>query len=247
MTAERFLIVNADDFGRSRSVNAGVTEAHEQGIVTSASLLVLWPGAEEAADFCRKSPALAAGLHFDLGEWVYVEDEWRELYRRAEGEDRATVAREAARQLELFRRLVGREPTHLDSHQHVHQKEPARGVLRELAERISIPLRGFSPSIRFCGDFYGQNARGVSYPEGISVERLVGMLRELPVGVTELGCHPGYRDERETAYADERWQELKVLCDPRVRQVIREEGISLTSFAALGASHRVLNFDVSAD
>ena len=41
----RFLIVNADDFGRSPGVNRGVLLAHERGIVTSASLMVRWPSA----------------------------------------------------------------------------------------------------------------------------------------------------------------------------------------------------------
>ena len=48
MTAPRSLIVNADDFGQSRGVNRGVIEAHERGIVTSASLMVRWPAAESA-------------------------------------------------------------------------------------------------------------------------------------------------------------------------------------------------------
>ena len=45
----RHLIVNADDFGYSRGVNRGIIEAHERGIVTSASLMVKQPASEEAA------------------------------------------------------------------------------------------------------------------------------------------------------------------------------------------------------
>ena len=48
---ERLLIVNADDFGLSPGVNAGVIEAHERGIVTSASLMVRWPRREQAAAY----------------------------------------------------------------------------------------------------------------------------------------------------------------------------------------------------
>src|SRR5262249_22921163 len=66
MTATRYLIVNADDFGRSAGVNRGIIQAHEQGIVTSASLMVHWPAAREAAEYGRGRPGLSLGLHFDL-------------------------------------------------------------------------------------------------------------------------------------------------------------------------------------
>ena len=65
----RYLIVNADDFGQSRGINRGITEAHEQGIVTSASLMVRWPAAPEAAAYARSHGSLSLGLHFDFGEW----------------------------------------------------------------------------------------------------------------------------------------------------------------------------------
>ena len=53
MSVDRILIVNADDFGQSPGVNAGVIEAHERGIVTSASMMVCWPAAAGAADYAR--------------------------------------------------------------------------------------------------------------------------------------------------------------------------------------------------
>ena len=64
----RTLIVNADDFGRSAEINAGIVQAHRDGIVTSASLMVRWPAAVGAAAYARERPDLALGLHFDLGE-----------------------------------------------------------------------------------------------------------------------------------------------------------------------------------
>ena len=73
---KRYLIVNADDFGRSPGVNRGIIEAHGSGIVTSASLMVRWPAAAEAAAYAREHPDLVVGLHFDLGEWIYREGAW---------------------------------------------------------------------------------------------------------------------------------------------------------------------------
>ena len=76
----RRLIVNADDFGRSHGINRGVFAAHERGIVTSASLMVRWPAAAAAAASARTRPALALGLHVDLGEWACRGEEWAAVY-----------------------------------------------------------------------------------------------------------------------------------------------------------------------
>src|SRR5262249_61900878 len=61
--AARSLIVNGDDFGRSREVNAGIIRAHREGILTSASMMVAEPAAEEAAQAAKDLPGLDVGLH----------------------------------------------------------------------------------------------------------------------------------------------------------------------------------------
>ena len=64
-TARR-LVVNADDFGRSASINEAVIQAHQDGILTSASLMVNEPALEEAVALARKNPRLGVGLHLAL-------------------------------------------------------------------------------------------------------------------------------------------------------------------------------------
>jgi hopanoid biosynthesis associated protein HpnK len=64
-TARR-LIVNADDFGGSHSINEAVIRAHEEGILTTASLMVNEPGFDEAVALARKHPRLGVGLHLTL-------------------------------------------------------------------------------------------------------------------------------------------------------------------------------------
>src|ERR687893_53407 len=80
VAGNRYLIVNSDDFGLSRGVNQGIIEAHEQGIVTSASLMVRWPAAAEAAAYAREHSELSLGLHIDLSEWAYRDGDWRAVY-----------------------------------------------------------------------------------------------------------------------------------------------------------------------
>jgi predicted glycoside hydrolase/deacetylase ChbG (UPF0249 family) len=228
----RVLIVNADVFGRSRGINRGVALAHDQGIVTSASAMVRWPAAEKAAELARGRPALGVGLHVDLEEWAYDDGEWRVVYQRAAG-DEAAVRDEVEAQLTRFRMLFGREPTHLDSHQHVHREEPLRSALLEEAHRLAIPVRDLTPAVVYRGDFYGQTAKGEPLPDAITVDALLRLLTALAPGMTELGCHPSSEPEAESSYAAERVQELEALCDPRVQAAVQAQGIELRSFAGL--------------
>jgi chitin disaccharide deacetylase len=225
----RFLIVNADDLGQTPGINAGIAEAHERGVVTSASLMVRGAAAAEAAAWAARRPALSLGLHLDLGEWVCRAGEWEPAYSVVDTDDEAAVAAELDRQLEAFHRLTGRWPSHLDSHQHVHRDEPARRLVAAAGRRLGVPVRHLDPAVTYRGDFYGQTGKGDPYPGAITVEALLAVLGELPAGWTELGCHPG-RDTRDLTYGAEREQELAVLCDPAVRAAVRREGVLLRGF-----------------
>jgi predicted glycoside hydrolase/deacetylase ChbG (UPF0249 family) len=234
----RHLIVNADDFGQTAGINRGVIECHERGVVTSASLMVRWPAAEDAAAWARRNPRLAVGLHLDLGEWALRDGEWVPIYEVVPPDDAAAISREVARQLDTFRALVGRAPTHLDSHQHVHRREPARSAVLAAGRALGVPVRHFCPGVRYCGEFYGQQA-GRPFPEGIAVERLLAILAALPPGVTELSCHPGDAVGLDTMYRAERAEEVRSLCDPRVRAELDARRFTLCSFATLPVGTRL--------
>lgn len=226
----RRLIVNADDFGLTSGINRGIIEAHERGIVTSASLMVRYPSAAEAASYARTHSDLSVGLHFEAAEWRYRDGDWYPAYIVVDTNDLAAIEAELDRQLEEFERLVGQAPTHLDSHQHVHQSEPARSILLERARRVGLPLRSCSPAVGYCGGFYGQTAEGDSFPAGITVARLTELMEALPAGCSELGCHPGYVDGLDSVYLSEREQELRVLCSREARDCVGRLQIQLVSF-----------------
>jgi predicted glycoside hydrolase/deacetylase ChbG (UPF0249 family) len=217
-------------------VNRGVIQASEEGVVTSTSLMVRGRAAEAAAAYARSHPRLSVGLHVDLGEWTYAEDQWRPVYEVVPTRDATAVEGEIARQLQAFHRLLGRPPTHLDSHQHVHRSEPIRSILVREARTLGILLRDSDPAVHYCGEFYGQSDKGYPYPAAISVEVLLRLLHELPTGVTEIGCHPGLGADLDSVYRDERTVECQTLCDPRIRAAIEREGIVLCSFADLRAA-----------
>jgi chitin disaccharide deacetylase len=226
--SDRVLIVNADDFGASEGINRGIVEAHRDGIVTSTSLMVTGASAAAAVDLAQEHPELGIGLHWDLdGE------------QSAPGldlSDPATVRAELERQLRVFHALMGRGPTHVDSHHHVHRRPEIAPIARELAAPLGVPLRE-DGRVTFVGGFYGQWEWRITDLRHISPEFLIWILRnEVGEGWTELGCHPGYVSEDFTSvYLTEREVELRTLKDPSVREEIERLGIRLASYAELTA------------
>jgi predicted glycoside hydrolase/deacetylase ChbG (UPF0249 family) len=161
-----------------------------------------------------------------------------ELSRSQDDRLARTVATDLRRQLERFRRLVGSDPTHLDSHKHRHRQEPLRSIYLEVAGELNVPLRHFDPAVRFCGNFYGQIDNGRPNPAAIAPGALIELLEALEAEVTELCCHPGYTDGLKAWYRQERVQEVRTLCDQRVRATIERLGIRLISFRELAAQPR---------
>jgi predicted glycoside hydrolase/deacetylase ChbG (UPF0249 family) len=208
----RNLIVNADDFGASEGVNRGILECHVDGVVTSASLMVDGSAAREAAQAVRDHPGLSVGLHF-------VDD----------GDD---VARALTRQLHLFERLVGRPPTHVDSHHHFHRNDDVFPRFCALLEPLGVPIRG-DGRVAWIGGFYAQWEEGVTNLEYVSVASFERLLREeVRAGWTELACHPGYRSAGfRSSYFVEREAEVRTLTDARVQEAIGELGIQLANYA----------------
>ena len=173
------LIVNADDYGISPGVTRGILEAHDRGILTSASFMVDTPSAADAARLAREAPRMSMGLHADLPAAIAA--------------DRSRCHDDLERQIDRFATLTGRAPTHLDSHHNVHRHAALATVFTEVAARHALPLREGSAA-RYFSKFYGQWS-GRSHLEHIGVASLANMLEsELGEGLTELSCHPGYPD-----------------------------------------------------
>lgn len=150
----RRLIVNADDLGLHPGINAGILDAHQNGIVTSASLSANGAALEDALAAARAAPGLAVGVHLTLvgerpvapaAELPTLAPEGRlpgyftALFGRLLlGRIRlAEIERELAAQVA---RVVdaGVAVSHLDSHQHVHLHPALLPVVARLARRFGI-------------------------------------------------------------------------------------------------------------
>ena len=252
MKPARLLIVNADDYGLTAGVSRGILDAHRRGIVTSTTLLVNRP-VDPALIEALKSSGLGVGLHMNLtlgppvaparrvaslvdGEGRFVRDA-REAAQRAR-KDEARI--ELGMQIDEFRRVVGRFPTHLDSHHHVGRHEPILELVLDFARAIKVPVRTQDPEVRAMARKVAlktpDHFMGESGPDAYwSSERVLAHLRELPGGVTEFMTHPGYYDDdlSYSRYGRQRETEMTGLTDPRARALIEQEGIRLIHFGNL--------------
>lgn len=222
----RWLIVNGDDFGASEGVNRGIVDAFDRGVLTSASLMVTMPAAERACRLAATRPGLSLGIHIDLtGEGTPAP---------VSLDDLDACAEEIADQIERFRRLTGRTPSHVDAHHNVFRRPDLTPLFASAAAAIDRPLRENS-RVRYFSEFYGQWDDGMSHPEWIGVENLLTMLADrIRPGITELACHPGYVDPAlDSTYHTDREVEVATLCDPRVREFIESSDIELTNYDRL--------------
>jgi len=248
------LIVNADDFGYTDSVSAGIIRAHRDGIVTATTLMPNAPHTKAAAKLARATPSLDVGVHlvvtFDrpLADVELVRtlvDSDGRFFRPIELLSRDIDRREALleyrAQYRKARELLGREPTHIDTHHWVHDHPALEWAVGELARETGAAARIHSDEQRD-----RMRARGVRTPDhfvrefqhegNVGVEYLLALLERIATtsGVTELMCHPGEADEamvKKSGYARERATELATLTDARVRAAVKERGIALATFA----------------
>lgn len=225
----KYLIVNADDFGYAQGVNRGIVAAHRHGVVSSTTLMVDAPAAGEVRDVVREHPELGIGLHFVATQHGVPLIDLSDI---------AKVEQELNRQYQCCCVLLGRPPTHLDSHEHIHLRHKhLESFFHTWAVTQHLPLRK-TGQVRFEGGFYGEGYddhwRAFPALDRITIESFEQILRALPAGVTELACHPGYvTPDLDSSYATAREIELTTLLDSRIPALLRELGISLINFATL--------------
>ena len=159
--SQRRLIVNADDFGRSSSINQAVIRAHREGILTSASLMVNEPACAEATALAKVNPKLGVGLHLTLlmGHSALPPEKIPGLVNaRSEFSDnpvgaglhyflnrhlREQLRAEIHAQFDRFR-ATGLVLDHVNGHLHLHLHPVVFRILMEDAERLGIRQMRFT-------------------------------------------------------------------------------------------------------
>ncbi|RXW28415.1 chitin disaccharide deacetylase [Enterobacter ludwigii] len=251
---ENLLIVNADDFGLSRGQNYGIIEACRRGIVTSTTALVNGEAVEHAAQLSRDVPALGVGMHFvltlgmplspmpgltrdgQLGKWIWELAEQDALPL----ED---ITRELDCQFNRFVAVFGKEPTHIDSHHHVHMIPAIFPLVAEFARRKGVAMRVDRDvqALHGLSFFSVPTTDGFSsafYGEGIDEALFLKVLDDSAARgerSVEVMAHPAFVDNtvRKSAYCWPRLAELDVLTSASLKYAIAERGYRLGTFRDL--------------
>jgi len=232
----RVLIVNCDDFGMHDAINAAVVDSIENGIASSASLMLPCPAAASAMRLLRERPHIPFGIHLALIR-DSREDCWGPIAAKADvpslldpgtGElyvdtpAQRTALLAEARLTDIERELraqidavvdAGLAPTHLDWHCLADGgRADILDLAMVLAEEYGLAARVWLDEGRRKARDQGKpvvdNAFLDSYAIGLDgrAETCARMLRELPRGLTEWAVHPAHGDERRQAIEPSGWQ-----------------------------------------
>ncbi|MEK7752301.1 MAG: ChbG/HpnK family deacetylase [Acidobacteriota bacterium] len=248
----RLLIVNADDFGFTRDVNAGIVQAHREGILTATTLMANGAAFDDAVRLALETPALDVGAHLVLARAVLV----RSI--RMRDELRAQVEKILA---------AGIAPTHLDTHKHTHLLPWVLEAVARIGEEFKIPWvrRPFDFPLGAPGAvpwarrlvsramslgrwnshrlLHRHGCRSTDYFAGFQItgrfrtRELVALIGHLPAGITELMTHPGHCTEElraaRTRLKQSREEELRALTSVEARQAFEAHGVRLVSYRDL--------------
>lgn len=245
------LIVNADDFALTKGISDGIIKAHQNGIVTSTSIMANSPHFEEGVSLLKTVPSIGVGVHLNLswGKPVLPHTSVTSLvdnngifYRKPHLLPSTINIDEMKKELETQINKTtdsGIKISHLDSHHHLHTTRPEFFQLfMELASLYKLPLRTLENTKRkllhncnvptpdnFIGSFFGH--------QHISEEFLYSIITSIHAGISELMCHPGIPDEflvNESSYIEERQMELDLLTKPIVKEWLKNNDIQLVSY-----------------
>jgi predicted glycoside hydrolase/deacetylase ChbG (UPF0249 family) len=251
------LIVNADDFGFTIDVNAGIVEAHRKGVVTATTLMANGGAFDDAIRLARETPSLDIGCHFvlvqgcSLASGDPLPEKFTELMQ-------ALITRRINPYFELRRQVEkllasGIHPTHFDTHKHTHVLPPVFSAVVRLAREFEVPFirlpfdAGWLP-VRGMDRWYRGRLRrtriratdhfeGFRLTDSFSEETFTKALKSLRPGLTEFMCHPGYLGpelrKAATRLKESRQRELKALTSPAVKRLLGELGVRLTTYREL--------------
>ena len=149
------LIINADDFGLCRGVNKAVAEAHNRGVLTSATIMANMPAVDEAIEFAKNTPSLGVGVHLnvidgkplssDSNVEPLIDDSGEFKYSASKLALKTLMCKKIRKAIETeFAAQIasiidkGIKPTHLDSHKHFHCLAPVYRIVCSLAGDFGI-------------------------------------------------------------------------------------------------------------
>ncbi len=247
------LIINADDYGDSKAINAGILQAHEAGSVTSTTILANGKHFEEAINHLPKSLGLGIHLNLSYGKALTTKKrldpklQYKMILgkvnlRFAEQELRAQIQKVQDRGIKI---------THFDSHQNIHAFQPLTSLTIKLANEFKVKKIRWpkekapfqlsksyakqtliNRQLKHCPLTTTDHFFGLVHTGKPSMRTFLSYLKFQ--GTAELCCHPSQTSlAKRDKFSRSRTKELKILCHPRFTEAIQQRGIKLISFKEL--------------
>lgn len=237
------LIINGDDFGMTQGTTLGILVAHEQGILTSTTIMMNMPYASWALEKAKAYPHLGIGVHLNItagdpmvkGPNSFVNEAGHFIRPKdyPEGKpqpDPEELYKEWKTQIEAFIKATGHKPTHLDSHHHVHMQENTEAVIMKLAKEYDLPIRSTRPLLK---DYPYIPCITTFYSDHATLPYLEKLLSQDEEAI-EIMAHPALLDEtlyETSSYALPRMKELAFLESQEIKQFIKENHIALINYS----------------
>ena len=148
------IIINADDFGLTKTISDAIIKVYEIGNLSSTSLMVNTPGTDYAINLARNNPDLGIGLHFNLTEGFaltgvssitnseghFLDKMKLNFHVILKKIDIKDILKELKTQYEYITK-AGLIPTHIDSHQHIHMNPKIFRLVADFAKKKNIHIR----------------------------------------------------------------------------------------------------------
>lgn len=234
----RRVIINADDFGLTDGVCAGIVRCLREGIVTSTSAVVCDPAAARRLTYWRDQIRGCVGIHLQITDGLSLTGVQFPRFPSGIGNiDPDVLQREWEVQIAAFFEC-GLEPTHIDTHHHVHSIPAVFEVYRNLAGAYNLPARTLSRNMAAVLRAHGVDCAdsGITWsafsPRSV-LEMAADFFGNASSGILEIGCHPAHADtalEAASVYAWPRQSELEMLCKPGLRSLATTLGIELCNY-----------------
>lgn len=271
------IIVNADDLGLTEEINQGIVRCYQEGILKSASLIPNGSAFLNAVSLARENKGLGIGIHLCLLEErpILPKEKIPSLvdengcFFKSYIQFLARFCLKKIRLSEIEEELDAQiqkvlsaqiQPTHLDSHRHLHLLPEIFNIVVKLARRYNIRVirlahqvldfrallsKNFfkclillifsiqnKKKLKGTGIHYANSSLGISCSGNMTYYKLVNLLSKIMLGTTEIICHPGYNvNESRYLHWQYQWeQEMTALINPHLKELIRDLNIELVNW-----------------
>ncbi len=246
----RRIIINADDLGRSQNINECILHCFKNGLITDSSIMVNMPGSEDAFNKFSKTE-YSIGIHFvlssdngitnakpltpirgitDKNGFFYSQDK-EDFWDLIENVSQKAVYNELKAQLDVFIDGMGKKPSNITSHHHIHGSANLLPVFCRIAEEYSIPLRlpirkseivriPFKSKRLIVTDHFATDYKGNIHRA--TPENFINSIKKYSTGTIEIMVHPGFSGTGVDTKFNTWWsRELKVLKSEEVRNFLK--------------------------